>query len=523
MPSFLLHCPPVRLCTALACVLLLWNAVSGIKGEAKREKGKTFPPTGITVSGIEGVQKEKDKALLGPTELPARSVDLSALNLTELVNRMLSRALKESRRFFSLLSISSYSSFAFHKVSVAVYNISNLKTVDPAKFPTRFCYCLNNRTNDVSDFTALLVDIVENSTGSLTEVFRSTSLLSVSHTDESDCIFICVMAGKAGRNLSDFWEMAEKSPVINYTFMSSVSGVLGAATRETTRTSKPITQVQQMLWRTGPAHPVSALGSPLWRGTATASVREPTERTEQLPTGTTATRRTAPPTLPALATRRVTGTPRVTTDRQTWASKLSTPRAQAMEEKTPGGPPWETPSSTSTSAEAQQAKSTQRFLEPAGIMARPSSPAQSSPASGMVTTSTQTLNPTKAPAPKDLQTGEAPAEWPPTPGKQPAPVPAPLQASRCPHPLLKEGTMTAAPVTLAMQKLNPCLMELCRFLQRCLCGSQRKNPTTEMMRYCLEYYSWFLKNATSLCQKVKRVSNSHTLKQKCLESVCRSV
>ncbi|KFO30968.1 HERV-H LTR-associating protein 1 [Fukomys damarensis] len=399
--------------------------------------------TFIPVSGIEGVQKEKDKALLGPTELPARSVDLSALNLTELVNRMLSRALKESRRFFSLLSISSYSSFAFHKVSVAVYNISNLKTVDPAKFPTRFCYCLNNRTNDVSDFTALLVDIVENSTGSLTEVFRSTSLLSVSHTDESDCIFICVMAGKAGRNLSDFWEMAEKSPVINYTFMSSVSGVL--------------------------------------------------------------------------ATRRVTGTPRVTTDRQTWASKLSTPRAQAMEEKTPGGPPWETPSSTSTSAEAQQAKSTQRFLEPAGIMARPSSPAQSSPASGMVTTSTQTLNPTKAPAPKDLQTGEAPAEWPPTPGKQPAPVPAPLQASRCPHPLLKEGTMTAAPVTLAMQKLNPCLMELCRFLQRCLCGSQRKNPTTEMMRYCLEYYSWFLKNATSLCQKVKRVSNSHS---KCPSWLC---
>ena len=27
-----------------------------------------------------------------------------------------------------------------------------------------------------------------------------------------------------GRNLSDFWEVAEKSPVINYTFTSSMPG-----------------------------------------------------------------------------------------------------------------------------------------------------------------------------------------------------------------------------------------------------------------------------------------------------------
>ncbi|XP_013005375.2 HERV-H LTR-associating protein 1 [Cavia porcellus] len=454
MPHFLLHSPLGRLCVALACVLSLGNTVSASKREAKKEKEINFLPTGIAGSVLKEEWKEKGLAFLASTELPARSVDLSALNLTDVVNRMLSRALKESRRFFSLLSITSYSSFAFHKVSLAIYNISNLKTVDPAKFPTRFCYCLNNRTNDLSDFTALLVDVVGNSTGSLTEVFRSTSLLSVSQTDESDCIFICVMAGKAGRNLSDFWEMAEKSPVINYTFTSSASAVL--------------------------------------------------------------------------ATRGAPETPRFPAEGKTQTPTLSVPRAQTTEEKAPGGPPWEAQSSPPASAEAQEARSTGSFLGPAAVVSMASSPAQPSPTrlgptSGTVTSSTQTLSPTKAPAPKDLQTGEAPAESPFAPGKEAALPPVPHQASRCPQSLLKEGTTTAAPITLAIQKFNPCLMELCRFFQQCLCGSQRRNPTTDTMRYCLDYYSWFLKNATFLCQKVTRVSHSHTLKQKCLENICKSV
>ncbi|XP_023558375.1 HERV-H LTR-associating protein 1 [Octodon degus] len=473
MLNFLLCSPPGRLCIALACVLSLGNTVSAIKGEAKKQKGMSFLSAGITGSVFKEEWKEEGLAFLASTELPARSVDLSALNLTEVVNRMLSRALKDSRRFFSLLSITSYSSFAFHKVSLAIYNISNLKTVDTARFPTRFCYCLNNRTNDLSDFTALLVDVVGNSTGSLTEVFRSTSLLSVSQTDESDCIFICVMAGKAGRNLSDFWDMAEKSPVINYTFTSSISGVLGAATRKTARTSKPITHTQQML--------------------------------------------------PTTTTRTMPATPRVPANGQTQASMPSTPRAQTTEEKTPGGPPWETHSSTPTSTGAQEARGTASFLGPAGTVGLASSPTQHSPTSGTVTSSTQTLSPTKAPPPKDVQIGDAPEERPFSPGREAAPAPAPHQVSRCPQSLLKEGTMTAPPITLAIQKFTPCLMELCRFFQQCLCGSQGRNPTTETIRYCLEYYSWFLKNATLVCQKVKRVNHSPTLKQKCLENICRLV
>ncbi|KFO13480.1 HERV-H LTR-associating protein 1, partial [Balearica regulorum gibbericeps] len=157
------------------------------------------------------------------SELPAKSVDLAAINLTELVNDMLNTALRGTKKLFSLLSVTSYSSFAFHKVSVTIYNISNVKNVDPGKFPMHYCYCLDNVTNDLTDFTALLVDIIGNSTSYLTEIFKSTSILPGRQSNDSDCIYICVMTGQTGRNLSDFWEMLDKSPVINYTFSSNTS------------------------------------------------------------------------------------------------------------------------------------------------------------------------------------------------------------------------------------------------------------------------------------------------------------
>ncbi|XP_028356186.1 HERV-H LTR-associating protein 1 [Physeter macrocephalus] len=518
MPGFLLHGPLVRLCVGLACVLSLHNTESAFKGEAKKENFMTFLLT--TLSGLRGEEsREKGVAFLDTTELPAMSVDLSALNLTELVNGMLIRALKDSKKFFSLLSVTSYSSFAFHKFSVAIYNISNLKIVDPAKFPTRYCYCLNNRTNNLSDFTALLVDITGNSTSYLTEIFTSTSILSVSQANESDCIFICVMSGKSGRNLSDFWEMAEKSPVINYTFTSSMSGVLGESTGGTALTSQLTPTSQQTLPRTSPPHGsqnagVSALRSSPRTETTPPSEGEQTMNTNKRPEGHSrapATLDSASPTLPAWATRKVAGTPWVTARRQAWASTLPVPWVQATSEKTPGGLPWETLSSPPTSAEAEEATNTRSFPEtPARTAAMPGSPSGTSPTSGPFTPGTQTPSPTKAPAPRDPQAGDLPAAWPFTPGEEPALVPGPHQVSRCPQPLLKEGAVTSAPLTLAIQKLNPCLMELCRFFQQCLCMSQKGDPGTEAARYCLEYYSWFLKNATYICQRVKRVFHSHS-------------
>ncbi|CAI9155092.1 unnamed protein product [Rangifer tarandus platyrhynchus] len=533
MPGCLLPGPLVRLCLDLTCALSLFNSVSSFRGEAEKENVMIFLPT--TVSGLrEEERREKEIAFLDTTELPARSVDLSALNLTELVNGMLHRALKDSKNFFSLLSVTSYSSFAFHKFSVAIYNISNLKTVDPANFPTRYCYCLNNRTNDLSDFTALLVDIIGNSSSYLTEIFKSTPNLSVSQTNDSDCIFICVMTGKSGRNLSDFWELAEKSPVINYTFTSNISGVL--ATRVSAPTSQLTPTSQQTLPRTSPLHGaqrpgVSTLGTSSGTDTTPPSEEEQTllpelrsRATTKAMARTTATLDTASPTLPASAPRKAAGPPRVTAHRQAQASTLPTAWARVASEKTSGGPPWETPPSLPTSPKAEEAVNTRSFSQPpAGTAAAGGTASQTSPTSGPSTPGTQTPSPTKAPAPKYPQAGDLPAMWPFIPGEESALIPGTHQFSRCPEPLPKEGARTAAPLALTVQKLNPCLMELCQFFQQCLCTSQKREPGMEARRYCLDYYSWFLKNATYICQRVKRIFHSHTLKQKCLENICKSV
>uniref|UniRef100_H0ZQM2 HHLA1 neighbor of OC90 n=1 Tax=Taeniopygia guttata TaxID=59729 RepID=H0ZQM2_TAEGU len=315
------------------------------------------------------------------SELPAKSLDLAAINLTELVNGMLSTALRGTKKHFSLLSITSYSSFAFHKVSVTIYNISNAKNIDPGKFPMHYCYCLNNVTNDLTDFTALLVDIIGNSTSYLTEIFKSTSILSVHQSNDSDCIYICVMAGQTGKrkNLSDFLELLDKTPVINYTFSSNTSSNLDIIL--------PPCVAPPVCW------------SPF-----SVSLASPATRTPLSQKG--------------------------------------------------GGIPT-----------------------------------------------------TKFPL------------WPKTAGAKGSWFPSPH--GDAPRP--QEPRVTSPPVTLMVQKISPCVMELCRFFQLCLCVGQRRYSRKEAMRYCVEYYSWFVKNASYVCERVKRVAYSHTLKQKCLKNICTSV
>ncbi|XP_046788764.1 HERV-H LTR-associating protein 1 isoform X4 [Gallus gallus] len=370
---------PAKLSLGFLCLFLVWNIASCVRRENKREK---------------------QAAVLATAELPAKSVDLAAVNLTELVNGMLSTALRGTKKLFSLLSVTSYSSFAFHKVSVTIYNISSLKNIDPGKFPMHYCYCLNNVTNDLTDFTALLVDIIGNSTSYLTEIFKSTSILSVRQSNDSDCIYICVMTGQTGRNLSDFWEMLEKSPVINYTFSSNTSSDLD----------------------------LDSVFSSFMKS-------------------------------------------------QEDSNKTVDPSAEH---------PW-----TFKIADANM------FW-------------------------VQTLPPQDAN--NQIQTEQdLPSSVLSTPPYRPGLILKLHSAARCPHAILKDPYMTSPPVTIMLQKINPCLMELCRFFQLCLCVGQRRHSIKDAMRYCVEYYSWFLKNASYVCERVKRVAYSHTLKQKCLKNICKSV
>uniref|UniRef100_A0A663N7U4 HERV-H LTR-associating 1 n=1 Tax=Athene cunicularia TaxID=194338 RepID=A0A663N7U4_ATHCN len=398
------------------------------------------------------------------SELPAKSMDLAAINLTELVNNMLNTALRGTKKFFSLLSVTSYSSFAFHKVSVTIYNISNLKNVDPGKFPMHYCYCLNNVTNDLADFTALLVDIIGNSTSYLTEIFKSASILSVRQSNDSDCIYICMMTGQTGRNLSDFWEVLEKSPVINYTFSSNASSDQG---KYILRKKKETISLPPVCYARC-CHGASASTVHCWCPPS-VSPSPATKVPLALKGEETPTMRFPP--WPKTVGVKGSGFPSLQED-------VSRPRGTA-------GPPLASGESSAPwpalrPSPSEYAEGDGLLLDPTGRIARN--------LMGQVS---------------DL------AEL--------------YFFLGCPQAILKESRVTSPPVTLIVQKINPCVMELCRFFQLCLCVGQRRYSRKEAMRYCVEYYSWFLRSASYVCERVKRVTYSHTLKQKCLKNICTSV
>ncbi|XP_039930908.1 HERV-H LTR-associating protein 1 [Hirundo rustica] len=411
-------------------------------------------------------KKEKQVAVLATAELPAKSLDLAAINLTELVNGMLSTALRGTKKLFSLLSVTSYSSFAFHKVSVTIYNISNSKNIDPGKFPLHYCYCLNNVTNDLTDFTALLVDIIGNSTSYLTEIFKSTSILSVRQSNDSDCIYICVMAGQTGNNLSDFLEILEKSPIINYTFSSNTSSdldldsIFSSSMKLQEDSNKTLDSSAEYVWT--------------YKSTRTPLAQKGRE----------------------IPTTKFPPWPKTAGAKGSW---FPSPHVEAPRPQGTARPP----------------------LSPGGSLA-PLPALQPSP-TDMSMIWMQTVSPQEAGKLLPTETDLPPTVLSTPPSYRPGVTLKLYSATRCPQAMLRDPRVTFPPVTLIVQKINPCVMELCRFFQLCLCVGQRRYSRKEAMRYCVEYYSWFVKNASYVCEKVKRVAYSHTLKQKCLKNICTSV
>ncbi|XP_048867690.1 HERV-H LTR-associating protein 1 [Brienomyrus brachyistius] len=160
--------------------------------------------------------------ILVSTEIPAGDTDLASIDMTLLVNKLINSTQTGSQHIFTLLSITSHSSLAFNKLTVLVYNISNFRNIETSLLPMRYCYCLTNRSNDLTDFTAILLDIMGNSSSYLHEIFKSSSILSVSQNKDSDCIYICVMAGKTERDLSQLWEVESVKPLFNQTITADL-------------------------------------------------------------------------------------------------------------------------------------------------------------------------------------------------------------------------------------------------------------------------------------------------------------
>ncbi|NWX04765.1 HHLA1 protein, partial [Caloenas nicobarica] len=459
-------------------------------------------------------KKEKQVAVLAMTELPAKSVDLSAINLTELVNSMLNTALRGTKKLFSLLSVTSYSSFAFHKVSVTIYNISNVKNVDPGKFPMH-CYCLNNVTNDLTDFTALLVDIIGNSTSYLTEIFKSTSILSVRQSNDSDCIYICVMTGQTGRNLSDFWEMMEKSPVVNYTFSSNTSdldSIISSFTKLQEDPNKMVDPSAEHVWTFKTTRvPLAQKGKE-----NPTTWFPPWPKTPHSPALVSMLGRTNPH-----FTSLVVGQRHYSKNHKSGCQliKYTSVHIRACRKglfTAARTGPLSTRDSNVVISNRQEKSSAQGavILAFSGL----ERDGQRESHNLFINHLCFVNKAKKRESSRSLFFSSGVFN-----------LGCRFRCSEsyffvgCPQVILKESRVTSPPVTLIMQKISPCVMELCRFFQLCLCVGQRRHSRKETMRYCIEYYSWFLKNASYVCERVKRVAYSHTLKQKCLKNICTAI
>ncbi|KAJ8272933.1 hypothetical protein GJAV_G00095150 [Gymnothorax javanicus] len=173
-----------------------------------------FYHTGLQNNSLNSIVK---RDLLISTVIPVEYIDPTSIDLTPLVNTLIDSTHSGSHQLFSLLSVTSHSSLSLHKFTLLVYNISNFQNFETKVFPMRFCYCVSNQTNDLTDFTAILLDVIGNSSSYLQEIFKSSSILSVDQSNSSECIYICVMAGKSEEDLSKLWEMESIKPLFNQT------------------------------------------------------------------------------------------------------------------------------------------------------------------------------------------------------------------------------------------------------------------------------------------------------------------
>ncbi|GAA6069109.1 uncharacterized protein LOC113662132, partial [Tachysurus ichikawai] len=67
--------------------------------------------------------------------------------------------------------------------------------------------------------------------------------------------------------------------------------------------------------------------------------------------------------------------------------------------------------------------------------------------------------------------------------------------------------------TISTIKLQPCVLELCKFFSQCVCrGFSQK---IILQRYCIDSHFWYEKHTVEVCNRVKRIAFS---KSKCWEN-----
>uniref|UniRef100_A0A669EKS7 HHLA1 neighbor of OC90 n=1 Tax=Oreochromis niloticus TaxID=8128 RepID=A0A669EKS7_ORENI len=363
-------------------------------------------------------------------EIPAEHIDPAAIDLTPLVNTLINSSHSGSRQLFSLLSVTSYSSLALHKLTLLVYNISSVRSIESSVFRRRFCYCVTNETNDLTDFTAILLDVMGNSTSYLHELFKSSSILSVSQRNNSDCIYICVMAGKMG--------MYRKLSLFLFLGLSASPAAVDEAAASTAKitTAQPLTAAPQ---------PTTVMP----QSYATAETLETTQ--QPMAPSTTAravtTQRGTTPTVAASQSG--------TTEEKTTLASITTLKQRTT---TTAAPTAAAP--TTAAPRLPTAPGRASTFSPAVSLIR--TPASTSTAPPHMTS---TVHPTRL-SPVRASAG------PTVPRRTTGPLVRGTTTPSKPTETEKPGKRFSVPgvtTTVGAHKLQPCVLELCKFFSQCLC------------------------------------------------------
>nr|XP_055059856.1 HERV-H LTR-associating protein 1 [Misgurnus anguillicaudatus] len=463
----------------------------------------------VKVSRQRQLMQTKKREQLISTEIPAEHIDPASIDLTDLVNTLINASKPGSQNLFSLLSVTSHSSLSLYKLTLLVYNISNFQDIENSLFPLKYCYCLTNRTNDLTDFTAVLLDVMGNSTSFLQELFKSSSILSVSQRNSSDCIYICVMAGKTDSDLSQLWDLASVTPLFNQTITED-------------RTRANITfPLLPFAWHDLPNNSELVL----WP--------KPSTDTHRTPSRVTTSNEESKTTLPSTSTAITTSPPSVSRV----APSTTPPTVSVTTTSTPPMPTDAFMTFTVTNDfTTDLATGAMTQAKPEGTVAQPTT----TPVHILYTPVTMVTTHTIVPMVTASHTVHLPSQRRTTatsnpqvltytekPGKIP-----PSTHTRCPWRkefIHKEGkedqkeTHQEEPswgrMTISSVKLQPCVFELCKFYSQCVCRGYSYRAWASQ-RYCVDSHRWYEQHTAEVCSRVRRVTFSKNLKQKCLTRMC---
>ncbi|XP_067109003.1 HERV-H LTR-associating protein 1 [Osmerus mordax] len=535
--------------------------------------------------------------VLASTEIPAQYIDPAAIDLTPLVNTLINSTQSGSHQLFSLLSVTSHSSLALHKLTLLVYNISSFRSFENNMFPKRYCYCVTNETNDLTDFTAILLDVMGNSTSYLHELFKSSSILSVSQKNHSDCTYICVMAGKTDKELSKLWEVDSIKPLFNQTITEDSHRVGNISAHKI-----PIGWHQLPTNASHISSPgISAVLTSRVHATARATIKDlPTaalETTESKPPTTTAARPTSTPTnintsqtninintsqtnintsqtninintsqinintsqtnINTNQTNFSTSQTNINTSQtnintsqtniNTSQTNINTSQTNIHTSQTDINTSQTNINTSQTNINTSQTNintirpiSTSTPVRPTSTPVRPTStPTNINTSQTNINTSQTNINTSQTKintsqtnintSQTNIHTSQTNINTTTTRTRVITRAPV-TEKPGCPwrRPALHHSgewtdddlTSATPTTTVSAHKLQPCVLELCKFFSQCLC---RSYGSKTRMRYCADSHLWYEKHTFEVCRRVRRVSFSKNLKQRCLARMCNKL